>query len=158
MSSTSLWNRRRALAFGVPIAALVLGLVVVVMGRARSDTEAALVTSDDTRITRVDLRASVSPGTIYEGDDLAISYLMAIRGGPGPVTIAAKVPRGDGGTVDVGFTLMLERDAVYGFDMPVPGNFSPGTHNIVVRAQSFHNSRIGITQVIPLTIRARVEP
>ena len=128
------------------VSVLVLGLVflaalcclVILMGR---DQPAALAATGSTtaasRITNIDLNASISPTPISAGQQPKLTLSVSTVGGPGPVTIMATVPKRDGSGNQTGrATVMFDRNATYGFSgMPIDMPTVPGRYSFTFRAE-----------------------
>ncbi len=157
MESTRDRSRRKTLLVAVPV---LLGLcaAVLILMQPRENTAAAVVASSRNRISNINLDVRVNPTVVLQGEVTQVHFLVMIRGGPGAVTIAGRFPKNDGGEYQVGFTLMLDRDAVYGFDVPFEANVSPGTHNITVKAAAFTDTRVSSTRNVSLTVRPGEAP
>jgi len=128
------------------VSVLVLGLVflaalcclVILMGR---DQPAALAATGSTtaasRITNIDLSASISPTPVPAGQQPKLTLSVSTVGGPGPVTITATVPKHDGSGNQSGrATVMFDRNATYGFSgMPFDTPTVPGQYSYTFRAE-----------------------
>jgi hypothetical protein len=125
------------------VSVMVLGLaflaglccLVILMGQDQQIAMAAGTASS--RITNVELKASMTPTSIIPGQEIQLSLSVSTRGGPGPVTITAIVPKHDGsGRRTARATIMFDRDATYGFNLPLTDTPDvPGTYAYTFRAQ-----------------------
>lgn len=101
-------------------------------------------------ITALNLQVSITPGSIYQGEDAQVAASLSITGGPGPVTLAFTAPKSDGGTYNGSVTVMLDRNATYAFDLPMTNvNWDPDTYTYTVRATA---GRLSVTRSATLVV------
>ena len=152
---------RRARAGMIVIAGLLLtgiGVLAIITGGTRDGSSALAATASSTAITAIDLRVSVTPASIRAGDDIQVAAYVSIRGGPGPVTISAIVPKSSGQGTDQGSaTVMLDANAVYALDLPMGTNTgkTPGTFSYIVTAQA---GRVSVTKTAVLVVLPPIIP
>jgi len=146
---------RRARAGMIVIAGLLLtgiGVLAIMTGGTRDGGSALAATTSSTAITAIDLRVSVTPTSVMAGDDVQVAAYVSIRGGPGPVTISAIVPKSNGMGTDQGSaTVMLDANAVYALDVPVGtgSGHTPGTYSYIITAQA---GRVSVTRTAVLVV------
>ena len=100
-------------------------------------------------ITAIHLKAAVTPSRVVEGQEVKVSGSITIRGGPGPIDFAARIPKGDGGFTEGRITTMIDHDAVYGFEYPVRVGLKPGTRTFVFKASA---GGVSDTKSVTLTV------
>ena len=149
-------NKRVLVLTSVPVL-LAASAAVFIFGQPRQESTAA-VASTTGRISRIDLDVGLDDTTVMQGQVVQGHFLIQLRGGPGPVTFGSQWPRPGGGKYAASFTMVLDRDAVYGADIPMPIDVDPGVYDIVVKAQSFENAAVSCTRNIRLTVRPADEP
>ena len=146
---------RRARAGMIVIAGLLLtgiGVLAIITGATRDGGSALAATTSSTAITAIDLRVSVTPPLVRAGDDVQVAAYVAIRGGPGPVTLSAIVPKSGGQGTDQGSaTFMLDANAVYALDLPMGTDRgkTPGTFSYIVTVQA---GRVSVTKTAVLVV------
>jgi len=147
------WSNRTTTLVMATVVGLGLCAIVLVFAQPWGGTTAAVVSTDSRSITRIELDAGIEPATVVEGDLTQVHCQIAIQGGPGPVMIGGRYPKRGGGYYEASFTLMLDRDAVYGFDLPFEAGMSPGNYEIVFKAVAFHNRRVHAGRKVNLIVR-----
>lgn len=150
-------NKKVLVLTSVPVL-LAISAAAVFLGQPRQESTAAVAASTTGRISRIDLDVGLSDTMVTREQIVQAHFLITLRGGPGPVTFGAQWPRPGGGTYAASFTMVLDRDAVYGADIPMPIDVEPGVYNIVVKAQSFENAAVSCTRTIRLTVRPMGSP
>ena len=149
------WLRRRTPMEWLTVAVVLLSatccLLAVKGGVGRGDSVAVAAISDDPApITNVRLYATVRPTRVQAGQEVKIAAQVAITGGPGPVTFAAKIPGQDGRTYEGSVTTMVDRNGVYGFQLPpVKADMDPGTYVFSFKAFS---GLVASTRTVVLTV------
>ena len=146
-------SKRAATLMTAVVVGLGLCAIVLIFAQPWGGTTSAVVSSNSNRITRIELDAGIEPATVTEGDLTQVHFQIMIRGGPGPVMVGGRFPKKGGGYYDLSFTLMLDRDAVYGFDVPFEAHITPGEHLLVLKAASFHNPRVRAGKNVRLVVR-----
>jgi hypothetical protein len=131
-----------------------IGVLAIITGATRDGGSALAATTSSTAITAIDLRVSVTPPAVRAGDDIRVAAYVSIRGGPGPVTLSAIVPKGSGpgqGTDQGSATFMLDANAVYALDLPmgIDSDKTPGTYSYIITVQA---GRVSVTRTAVLVV------